>query len=109
MVTSSHAFRCFVVLLIALSALELASCHGAADNDSDAVGTIAQALTDTDSDGMDDGWEVMHFGNLSATSAGDADSDGMTNVEEYLSKIASMDRAWIGQTDPVIAIARDSR
>ena len=26
-----------------------------------------------------------------------------------VSKIGSMDRAWIGQTDPVIAIARDSR
>jgi hypothetical protein len=26
-----------------------------------------------------------------------------------VSKIASMDRAWIGQTDPVIVIARDSR
>jgi hypothetical protein len=26
-----------------------------------------------------------------------------------MSKIGSMDRAWIGQTDPVIAIAMDSR
>jgi len=28
---------------------------------------------------------------------------------DQMSKIGSMDRAWIGQTDPVIAIARDSR
>ena len=40
---------------------------------------MTQALTDTDSDGMDDGWEVTYFGNLAATSGADADSDGMTN------------------------------
>jgi hypothetical protein len=33
---------------------------------------------------MDDDWEVTHFGNLSATRAGDPDADGMTNGEEYL-------------------------
>jgi hypothetical protein len=69
MFASSHAFRCLVALLLTFSALDLVS--------------VAQALTDTDSDGMDDDWEVTHFGNLAATSAGDADSDGMTNGEEY--------------------------
>jgi hypothetical protein len=68
MPTRSHAFRWFVALLLTLAP----------------VGRVAQALTDTDSDGMDDGWEVTHFGNLAATSAADADSDGMTNGEEYL-------------------------
>ncbi len=41
------------------------------------------ALTDTDSDGMDDGWEVTYFGNLSRNGTGDYDSDGMTDLEEY--------------------------
>jgi hypothetical protein len=68
MFKSSHAFRWFVALLVTLAP----------------AGRVAQALTDTDSDGMDDGWEITHFGNLSATSAGDSDSDGMTNGEEYL-------------------------
>ena len=57
------------------------------DNDSDndaPIGRATQALTDTDSDGMDDTWETTYFGNLSATSAADADADGMTNGEEYL-------------------------
>jgi hypothetical protein len=69
MFTSSRAVRCFVALLLTLFA---------------PAGRIAQAATDTDSDGMDDDWEFTHFGNLSATSAGDADADGMTNGEEYL-------------------------
>jgi len=32
---------------------------------------------------MDDAWETTHFGNLTQTAAGDFDSDGMTNLEEY--------------------------
>jgi hypothetical protein len=87
MVTSSHAFRCFVALLLPLLALELVSCDDSTDTDPEAVaplGRVAQALADTDGDTMDDDWEVTYFGNLSATSAGDPDSDGMTNGEEYL-------------------------
>ncbi|WP_035613151.1 LamG-like jellyroll fold domain-containing protein [Haloferula sp. BvORR071] len=40
-------------------------------------------FVDTDSDGMDDGWETAYFGNLAQTAAGDADSDGRTNIQEY--------------------------
>jgi hypothetical protein len=69
MFRSSHSFRWLVVLLLTLSA---------------PVGRVAQAVTDTDNDGMDDAWEVAHFGNLSASSAADSDSDGMTNGEEHL-------------------------
>ncbi|MBK6686377.1 MAG: hypothetical protein IPG45_18050 [Deltaproteobacteria bacterium] len=32
---------------------------------------------------MDDAWETTHFGNLSRNGAGDFESDGMTDLEEY--------------------------
>lgn len=47
------------------------------------VGSVRQAITDTDSDGMDDAWETTHFGNLAQTASGDFDADGMTNLQEY--------------------------
>lgn len=48
------------------------------------VAKIAQAMTDTDADGLDDDWELQNFGDLSQGSADDFDSDDMTNGEEYL-------------------------
>ncbi len=38
---------------------------------------------DTDGDGLPDEWEIKYFGNLSQNGAGDADSDGLTNLQEY--------------------------
>lgn len=44
------------------------------------VGSVSQALIDTDGDGLDDDWEMLHFGDLSQGAADDiSDSDGMTN------------------------------
>ncbi len=65
-------------------AVALLSCEARVGDQADEppLGTVAQGL-DTDSDGMDDAWETTHFGNLSQTAAGDYDSDGMTNLEEY--------------------------
>jgi hypothetical protein len=40
-------------------------------------------VNDADADGMDDGWEVTYFGNLSRDWAGDYDSDGLTDLGEY--------------------------
>lgn len=40
-------------------------------------------LTDSDADGLPDIWEIAHFGDLSANSAGDPDSDGLNNASEF--------------------------
>ena len=38
---------------------------------------------DTDADGLDDDWEIAYFKNLDHDGAGDFDSDGSTNGEEF--------------------------
>jgi len=38
---------------------------------------------DSDGDGMDDNWEIAHFGNLDQTADGDYDGDGFTNLQEF--------------------------
>ncbi|MCV6609840.1 MAG: tandem-95 repeat protein, partial [Amphritea sp.] len=39
--------------------------------------------SDTDDDGLDDAWEITHFGDLvSQNGSADADGDGLTNAEE---------------------------
>jgi len=43
-----------------------------------------RAVTDTDSDGMDDGWEIEHFGDLGRDGTADADGDGLTDYEEFM-------------------------
>jgi len=39
---------------------------------------------DSDNDGMDDDWEVAHFGDLNRDGAGDRDGDGQTDLQEFL-------------------------
>ncbi len=46
------------------------------------VATVS--ATDTDQDGLDDGWEMETFGTLSATASDDLDGDGMSNLQEWL-------------------------
>ena len=41
------------------------------------------SIIDTDSDGLDDAWEMANFGNLSQGPSDDPDGDGLTNLEEY--------------------------
>jgi len=41
-------------------------------------------VTDTDGDGMDDGWETDHLGDLSSDGSGDADDDGISDLDEFL-------------------------
>jgi len=47
---------------------------------------------DTDGDGMEDSWEMEHFGTLDRDGTGDFDGDGITDLDEYLNN-----------TDPVVA------
>src|SRR5690606_6350753 len=41
-------------------------------------------ITDTDRDGLDDGWEEEQFGGLAQGPAEDADGDGWSNAEEQI-------------------------
>jgi hypothetical protein len=38
---------------------------------------------DSDADGLPDDWERLHFGDLTATAAGDPDADGASNAVEF--------------------------
>ena len=83
---AARSVRSAGAALIALGcALSFISCGSSEEGASDSIrtGSVAQALTDTDGDGLDDAWETTYFGNLSQTAAGDFDADGMTNLEEY--------------------------
>ena len=48
---------------------------------------------DSDQDGMLDTWEMANFGNLAQTANGDADGDGMTNLQEFLAGTNPKDAA----------------
>jgi hypothetical protein len=45
--------------------------------------TIATSTVDTDGDGLPDDWEIDNFGDLNSGPTEDADSDGLTNLQEY--------------------------
>jgi len=47
--------------------------------------TFAEVASATDSDGdqMDDDWEYFYFGDLDEEALGDADGDGLTNIQEF--------------------------
>ncbi|MFH1147686.1 MAG: PKD domain-containing protein [Pseudomonadota bacterium] len=50
-----------------------------------AVLTICTA-SDSDCDGMDDNWELTHFGSLDRDGTGDYDGDGIPDLEEFQKK-----------------------
>ncbi|MEI6217342.1 MAG: hypothetical protein WCP86_00430, partial [bacterium] len=44
---------------------------------------VVNLTIDSDGDSMPDDWEYQYFGNLSKTGSGDADNDGLTDLQEY--------------------------
>jgi hypothetical protein len=53
-------------------------------NDRRDVFVVTLSLPDSDSDGMDDDFEITYFGNLERDGAGDMDNDGHTDRDEFL-------------------------
>lgn len=45
---------------------------------------VRTSFSDSDGDGMDDGWELVNFGNLNRNGSGDADGDGQTDLAEFM-------------------------
>jgi hypothetical protein len=62
------------------------------DQDENQIGAIRSLnlnilgteIIDTDSDGLDDEWEMTQFGNLASTAKEDPDDDGAQNAREQL-------------------------
>ncbi|RLC31518.1 MAG: hypothetical protein DRH37_02880 [Deltaproteobacteria bacterium] len=52
-------------------------------NFSHSVSITVKTPNDSDNDKMLDSWEIDNFGSLSKTAAGDEDSDGISNLDEF--------------------------
>jgi Concanavalin A-like lectin/glucanases superfamily/Bacterial TSP3 repeat len=59
----------------ALSASEIQGIYAAADRGK---------FIDSNNDGMADNWEMQYFGTLNVNPTGDADGDGLNNLQEFL-------------------------
>lgn len=54
---------------------------------------IPTAPEDTDSDGLPDAWELLHFGNLASSASSDPDVDGANNAAEHAAGSVPVNRA----------------
>ncbi|MEW6303953.1 MAG: RHS repeat domain-containing protein [Verrucomicrobiota bacterium] len=54
---------------------------------------LRTSITDSDSDGLDDAWETTHFGSLARDGSGDFDSDGVTDLHEFMAGTNPNDNA----------------
>ncbi len=54
-----------------------------AGNTSQFSAPFTATMTDGDTDGMPDSWEIANFGNTGQSPTGDFDGDGLTNYQEY--------------------------
>lgn len=66
--------------------------------------------TDTDNDGMEDAWETSTFGGLSRDGTQDFDSDGYTDLEEFLNQkdsacLPSSSTGCTGKNAPIATIS----
>jgi hypothetical protein len=57
---------------------------GALDTTQKALITVTGGDSDTDDDGLDDQWELDHFGTLDRDGNGDFDGDGISDLQEFL-------------------------
>lgn len=57
---------------------------------------------DKDNDGMDDQWELDHFGTLSRDGKSDFDGDGISDLDEYLNGTNPAEGVSTGPTTPLI-------
>ena len=77
-------------------------------------------MVDEDNDGISDSWEYAYFGDLTSTDGtGDADQDGLTDLEEYTAEtnpndadtdddgLADGDEVHVHRTDPTLADTDD--
>jgi Tol biopolymer transport system component len=48
------------------------------------AGLYSAPIIDSDGDGMDDAWELQHFGSLARDGTGDFDGDGVSDLDEFL-------------------------
>jgi len=69
-------------------------------NSTDVGFRTVRTVPDTDGDGMDDGWENTHFGDLSRDGTRDYDGDGATDKEEH---DAGTDPTDAGSTEGLVA------
>lgn len=69
--------------------VDVANSRNIVDNSIDAVhyknsGNNINWVNDQDNDGIPDSWEFANFGTINVSANGDADSDNITNLEEYI-------------------------
>jgi arylsulfatase A-like enzyme len=55
----------------------------ATDGGSGSLVTLFSGVADSDDDGMNDAWEILHFNTLDRDGTGDYDNDGSPDLEEY--------------------------
>lgn len=103
--TDKAGYENSATILVIVSAVE--TTDGTDGTDGGSV-----TITDTDDDGLDDTWEMTHFGDLSQSGTDDTDGDGVSNADEYTAgsdpnfkQVNSNNNAGTDMIVPVIIIA----
>jgi hypothetical protein len=73
-------------------------------NQSRDVFVVRLSTGDTDHDGLDDDWEVAHFGDLSRDGSGDADGDGASDKAEFQAGTSPTDQLSVLRVITLVAL-----